>query len=341
MTRAAPPPPTAARRRPSAALAALAPVDRILVAAVGAYAALVAVLMAAHGVPLTADVALFGAGLVLLMVIRLHPRLAARLPALARELLPLGILFMAYELQRGYSGAHVGDVHIADVIALERALFLGAIPTEALQSALHVPGVADPLAAVATIFYVLHFGLPFALGALLWTRRRAAFHDFVAALVILSIAGFATYLVLPVAPPWYAAESGVLVTGAGTPAVEYLKAQGVAELAALAGGDGSAAFDFVIHQVNPNLVGAFPSLHAAYPTLAFLLLRRAFGRAAWLVLAYALAVWLSIVYLADHYVVDVLGGIAYAGGAAWLVRRGVPGMSARTPLPAAPALAEA
>jgi membrane-associated phospholipid phosphatase len=233
----------------------------------------------------------------------------------------LGALFMAYELMRGYTAAGVGTVHSEEVLAAERWLFLGWLPTQVLQDAFHVPGATDPLAMAATAFYFLHFALPFAVGLLLWTRRRESFHEFIGGLIVLSIAGFATYLVLPVAPPWYAAEHGTLVTGAGEPAVQYLKIQGFGDLAALLGLDGSAALRFAMHDVNPNLVGAFPSLHAGYPMLAFILLRRSFGRRAWLMLAYAAAVWLSVVYLADHYVVDIIGGVAYACVAAWLVTR--------------------
>jgi hypothetical protein len=59
-------------------------------------------------------------------------------------------------------------------------------------------------------------------------------------------------------------------------------------------------------------VAAFPSLHAAYPFLAFLFARRAFGRAGWLMLAYTACVWFAIVYLGEHWVVDIIGGVAYA-----------------------------
>ena len=45
------------------------------------------------------------------------------------------------------------------------------------------------------------------------------------------------------------------------------------------------------------------------------------------VLAYAAGVWLSVVYLADHYVVDIVGGVVYALAAAWLVTR--PGLVRR------------
>jgi membrane-associated phospholipid phosphatase len=72
---------------------------------------------------------------------------------------------------------------------------------------------------------------------------------------------------------------------------------------------------YVFYGVNPNGVAAFPSLHAGYPFLAFLVLRHAFGRVGWLALAYAAAVWWAIVFTGDHYVVDVLAGIVYAGAA--------------------------
>jgi hypothetical protein len=36
-------------------------------------------------------------------------------------------------------------------------------------------------------------------------------------------------------------------------------------------------------------------------------------------LTYSVCVWLAIVYIADHYVVDILAGLLYAAGAYWAV----------------------
>jgi membrane-associated phospholipid phosphatase len=58
-------------------------------------------------------------------------------------------------------------------------------------------------------------------------------------------------------------------------------------------------------------VAAFPSLHVAYPFLAFLVLRRAFGRVGWLALAYTALVAFSVVYTGDHWVIDAVAGVAY------------------------------
>ena len=118
------------------------------------------------------------------------------------------------------------------------------------------------------------------------------------------------------------------------PLIRYLKPDAFAAIAGFLGyPDGRELSSYVFYGVNPNGVAAFPSLHAGYPFLAFLVLRKAFGAWGWLALAYAAAVWWAIVFTGDHYVVDVLAGIGYAtvaylaaprlsGWIAWLLRRG-------------------
>jgi PAP2 superfamily protein len=280
--------------------------DRLLIGFVAGYIALLSTLMIARGVSLTPDVLLIGLGLAAVLL--------GRGKLFLRDWIPFIGLFFAYELMRGYADNFGAEVHVQDVLDLERWLFLGNVPTALLQQWLHPASGIDLVAVVATVFYFLHFPLPLAVAFFLWLRRRRVFYDYVAALIVLSMTGFVTYLLLPVAPPWYAAEHGLL------PAVEYLKRDGFAGLAALAGfRESDYLFSYAFYSINPNEVAAFPSLHAGYPFLAFLFARRTFGRVGWLLLAYSLAVWFSIVYLADHYVVDILGGVAYAGAAYWAV----------------------
>jgi membrane-associated phospholipid phosphatase len=280
--------------------------DRLLIGLVAGYIALLSALMIARGVSLTPDVLLIGLGLAAVLLGR------GRL--FLRDWIPFIGLFFAYELMRGYADNFGAEVHVQDVLDLERWLFLGHVPTADLQAWLHPATGIDLVAVASTVFYFLHFPLPLAVGFFLWLRRRRVFYDFVAALIVLSMAGFVTYLLLPVAPPWYAADAGLL------PGVEYLKKEGFAGLAALAGfRESDYLFSYAFYSINPNEVAAFPSLHAGYPFLAFLFARRSFGRIGWLMLAYSAAVWFSIVYLADHYVVDIIGGVAYAAAAYWAV----------------------
>jgi hypothetical protein len=220
---------------------------------------------------------------------------------------------------RGYADNLGLAIHVTDVLALERFLFLGHLPTQLLQDAFHPPTGPDVLASVATVFYFLHFPLPIAVGFFLWLRRRRVYYDYVAALILLAMAGFATYVLLPVAPPWWAAQHGYLPGPTGAPAIVYLKEQGFDQLASFFGFEGRYIYSYTIYDINPNQVAAFPSLHAAFPFLGFLFTRRAFGRIGWILLVYSVFVWLSIVYLADHYVVDILGGLLYASVAYWAV----------------------
>jgi membrane-associated phospholipid phosphatase len=92
--------------------------------------------------------------------------------------------------------------------------------------------------------------------------------------------------------------------------------------------------------LNPNQFAAFPSLHAAFPALAAVY---AWSRYRWLsvgLIAWTAAVALSIVYLGEHYVVDILDGFAYVAVAGvvvevvtrWLGRRSPPA----APTPATP-----
>jgi hypothetical protein len=282
--------------------------DRLLLALVAGYIALLSALMIARGVSITPDVLLVALGLAAVLVGR------GRL--FVRDWIPFIGLFFAYELMRGYADNLGFSVHVADVLAVERALFGGNVPTAVLQAWLHPTTGVDLIAVVATIFYFLHFPLPIAVGFFLWLRRRRHYYDYVAALIVLSMAGFITYLLLPVAPPWYAAREGLL------PGVIYLKDQGFTDLARFFGFEGHYLFSYTIYQINPNQVAAFPSLHAGYPFLAFLFARRAFGKVGWLMLVYAACVMFAIVYLADHYVVDIVGGIAYAAVAYWAVIHG-------------------
>jgi PAP2 superfamily protein len=285
---------------------------RLLLLGVVLYVALLSALMIARGIAVTPDVLLVGLGLAAVVLGR------GRL--FLRDWIPFIALFFAYELMRGYADDLGASIHITDVIALERLFNLGVLPTQVLQQALHPATGTDPLAVAGTIFYFLHFPLPLAVGFLLWLKRRALYYDYVASLILLCLAGFATYLVLPVAPPWWAAEHGFLPGPNGAPAITYLKPEGFDALASLFGFSGQYIYTYTFYEIAPNPVAAFPSLHAAFPFLAFLFVRKAFGnRAGAILLTYFALLVFAIVYLADHYLVDAYAGVIYAVGAAWLV----------------------
>jgi membrane-associated phospholipid phosphatase len=283
--------------------------DRLLLLAVAAYAVILSFLMIARGISVTPDVVAVGFGLAALLL--------GRGKLFLRDWIPFVALFFAYELMRGYADKFGLPIHVTDVISLERIVGLGGLPTQFLQGLFHSGAASSPdnLATISVIFYFLHFPLPLAVGFLLWLHQRRVYYDFVAALIVLSMAAFVTYLLLPVAPPWWADKFGY------TSGILHLRDNGFQGLVHLFG-FGNYFYSNNVYGISPNDVAAFPSLHAAYPFLAFLFARRAFGRSGWLMLAYAACIWFAIVYLGEHWVVDIIGGVIYASVAYFVVMHG-------------------
>jgi membrane-associated phospholipid phosphatase len=120
-----------------------------------------------------------------------------------------------------------------------------------------------------------------------------------------NLAAFATYVLLPVAPPWYVAAHGfgpVDVHAAASPAA-------LVRWDALVGIPYFASF----YSRSSDVFGAMPSMHCAYPTL--LLLYIAELRRPRLLAAMALFLILtcfSAIYLQHHYLLDVLAGMGFA-----------------------------
>ncbi len=273
--------------------------DRLLLAAIASYAVILSVLMIARGISVTPELIAVAFGLAALLL--------GRGKLFVRDWIPFLALFFAYELMRGYADKFGLPIHVTDIISIERVIGLGGLPTTFLQGLFHQGAASAPdnLATLSVGFYFLHFPLPLAVGFLLWIHQRRNYYDYVAALILLSMAAFVTYLVLPVAPPWWADQNGY-VSG-----ILHLRDTGFAGLVHLFG-FGNYFYSYSFYSISSNDVAAFPSLHAAYPFLAFLFARRAFGRAGWLMFAYTACVWFAIVYLGEHWVFDIIGGVAYA-----------------------------
>jgi len=248
--------------------------DRLLLIAIAAYAVLLSILMIWRGIAVTPDVIVVGFGLAALIL--------GRGKLFLRDWIPFVALFFAYELMRGYADKFGLPIHVTDVVSIERIIGLGGLPTTFLQQLLHhgPASAPDNIATISVIFYFLHFPLPLAVGFLLWIHQRRHYYDYVAALILLSMAAFVTFLLLPVGPPWWAAQEG-FVSG-----VLHLRDTGFDGLVSLFGfGKNNYIYSYSLYSISSNDTAAFPSLHAAYPFLAFLFARRAFGRAGWLKLA--------------------------------------------------------
>jgi membrane-associated phospholipid phosphatase len=210
--------------------------------------------------------------------------------------IPFLVLFLSYEYLRGLGGKFGFRIH--DVTPLERAVSFGHVPSLELQRAFYHAGQVAWYDVAATMFYFLHFAFPLILGYLFWIVDRRTFLRFSRALIGMAFAAFVVYLLLPVAPPWKAVPGVVKIIDHTLPSFTDLP--------------GIPVPATVYHWLTPNQYAAMPSLHAAFPLLGALFALRLWGRRAWPTLLYTACVWISIVYLGEHYVVDIIGGVIFA-----------------------------
>lgn len=218
-----------------------------------------------------------------------------------RDWLPFLFVLFAYEYLRGF-GARISEhVHYLAALRFDRLLF-GVVPTQFLQQHLFDPPRLHPWDYAATLVYFMHFVAPVTFGFWLWLRRRDRFIQFSAALLALSFVALLTYVAFPAAPPWLAAQDGLL------PGVHHVLEY------TLRAFPQRLQVPTVYALFDPDEVAAVPSLHAGYSALIALFAIRFHGRrGALLVGPYPLLMSLSIVYLGEHYVADVLLGFCYAG----------------------------
>ena len=165
------------------------------------------------------------------------------------------------------------------------------------------------MARAAWAVYLTHFFGTLLLAAGLWLAGSRLFRPYVATVLLLAAAGFATYALFPAAPPWLASDEGAL-----EPTDRIVRFVSDA-----------APFDFFgavwEHGARyANDVAAVPSLHAAYALLITIFLWPLASRW-WRIplAAYPVAMAFALVYTAEHYVIDVLLGWAYAVAAALAV----------------------
>jgi membrane-associated phospholipid phosphatase len=202
-----------------------------------------------------------------------------------KDWFPFVTLILTFEAFRTVPGV----VHVSELVTVERAIF-GTLPTLVLQQFYRTPFL-DYLAA---FFYSLHFIIPIVFAFVLWKFCPREYWRYICAFLLCSYAALITSALYPTAPPYDAGIGVVRIL------LQVDHQIGVPFYRTL--------FDFF--EANPN--AAFPSLHSAYPWIVSLYSFKIKRAKALPVLVLPIGIWFSAVYLGEHYVIDVIGGIAYA-----------------------------
>jgi membrane-associated phospholipid phosphatase len=206
-------------------------------------------------------------------------------------------------------------VRVKYPVVLDRIIGLGTTPTMRLQRALASPDGFRLWEKVLVWSHWVWFAFPHGTVAYTLLRHRDRFPQAAARVYATFDLGVIAYWAIPTAPPWYAARQGLLEDGR-TPElrrmmVEYGEQfwkQGWAPLYGVLGG---------------NPLAAMPSLHFATSVTAAHVLSdtgRVAGVLGW---AYATTLGLALVYLGEHYVVDLVAGAALAE----TIRKATPAVS--------------
>jgi hypothetical protein len=263
-----------------------------------------------------------------------------------RDWLPFALVLVAYDLSRGAADL-IGRPTLwhwqADA---DRWLFFGTMPTVWLQERLKLPHPPWWEIVISTV-YMSFFILPYVVAAVLWLRDRDEWKAFIRLFVGLSFAALVIYALLPAAPPWAAARctAADVEDGPSGPPCMFRSPRGVPDGGLLGamqttqdGANGwverivgrgwgklnlhSASALIDQGQASVNLVAAIPSLHAGLTlAIAAFLWDRVHRRCRpWLV-AYVLVMAFTLVYTAEHYVVDILLGWVLAAVVLALINR--------------------
>jgi membrane-associated phospholipid phosphatase len=232
------------------------------------------------------------------------PRSRARDVAVAA--LNMWAYVAAYEIPHDDPERLQARVLVDYPIAIDRILGLGTVPTLRLQRAFAAPGTVNRFERALVWCHWLWFAAPHASIGYVLLRAPERFASAAARMYAVFDLGAVFYWGVPTAPPWWAAAHDRLDDGQPVRVRRMMIEYGER----FWGDRWGALYDFL----GGNPLAAMPSLHFATSLMAAHLLSEVGPVAGALGWAYTATLGLALVYLGEHYAVDLIGGALLAEG---------------------------
>jgi len=212
------------------------------------------------------------------------------------------------------------DEVIGFVPRVEADLLGGRLPSAVLQHEFYGPGGPDRFDYAWTVVYLSFFIIPHLVALiLLWRDRRTFWHYTIATGVLFALA-LGGFFITPTSPPWMVTEA---VPEAGFSQIERVTKDTLDHIdlpVRVFNQSEDARGRMSEVRLEPNSIAAMPSIHFAVTALTAFVTRR-FGRIVYgVALVYTCMMGIALVYLGEHYILDlVVGGLL--AGTGWVMAR--------------------
>ncbi len=235
------------------------------------------------------------------------PRSAKR--DVAVSVLQMWAYFATYEMPADDPQVLEDRAHVDYPVKVDRWIGLGELPAVRLQRAFADPTSIRAPEKVLVWAHWIWFLVPHATVAYVFIRRRDQFPRAAAMIYGTFDLGLIGYWLVPTAPPWFAAKKGRI---GGEEAQTKL---GLRRMMIEYGEEfWRGRWPTIYDGLAGNPLAAMPSLHFATSVMSAHVLSdvgRTEGSIAWV---YAGTLGFALVYLGEHYVIDLLAGLALVEG---------------------------
>jgi membrane-associated phospholipid phosphatase len=207
-------------------------------------------------------------------------------------------LLLSYEALQNVIASITNTSNAIALDTFDRAMF-GFNFTAAVQNTFY----SSIMTLITTAFYSLHIFLVIIAMIIFWFANKKIYRGYTYSLILTSYLALATFAIFPTDPPWISGVAKNLVLGG------YKMLPG--------------AINILMQELLSvsNKLAAFPSLHAAYATLFAVYTIKLNPKLGLVSVPILFGVLFSTIYLGQHYVLDLIGGIVYSLIAFFIVER--------------------